>query len=99
MLISIFQKFSKGQRGTQGGWVYTLKIFYKAKRNEFILTPILWEFPRGGMEPKKGEPVFRKYSKRIRGTNPYWHPYLKNFQRAEWNPSRVSLQLENILKG
>jgi len=43
----------------------------KGKRNEFILTPILGEFSRGGMEPKKGEPVFRKYSKRIRGTNPY----------------------------
>jgi hypothetical protein len=36
---------------------------------------------RGG--PKKGVLILKKYSKRLRGMNPYRRPYLENFQRAK----------------
>jgi hypothetical protein len=36
---------------------------------------------RGG--PKEGVLILKKYSKRLRGMNPYRRPYLENFQRAK----------------
>jgi len=48
---------------------------------------------------KEGKPIFRKFSKRLRETHGGWIPYLENFKVVKGNLKRVSLYLENFLKG
>jgi len=48
---------------------------------------------------KEGEPIFRKFSKRLREIHGGWIPYWENFQVVEGNLKRASLYLENFLKG
>jgi hypothetical protein len=45
---------------------------------------------------KEGKPIFRKFSKRLRGTHKGWSPCIENFKVAEGNPKMVSLYLENF---
>jgi hypothetical protein len=44
-----------------------------------ISTTILRKFSKGREEPKEGEPILRKYSKRLRGASSYQYLYLEKF--------------------
>jgi len=59
---------------------------------------VLRKFLSGWGEPKKSEPTYRKFSKRLRGTNLYRRLYLENSQETKRTDSCWCLYLENFLK-